>query len=82
MPQSCKGVIPQHVLNQGIGNDVPTTRETLWAACNGVTEYVDHWRNRGEREHMYAVCFGRGYQIKSRAFTEALTMTGPILKIR
>jgi phage/plasmid-like protein (TIGR03299 family) len=67
-----------HLFHSGIGNDLPGVKETLWAAYNGVTEYVDHWRDRGDREHMYAVCFGRGFQIKSQAYKEALTMVGPV----
>ncbi len=39
---------------------------------------MDHWRDRGERQHMYAVCLGRGFQIKSRAFSEALQMVSPV----
>ncbi len=60
-----------HLFHQGMGNDQPGVRETLWAAFNGITEYVDHWRRRGERQHMYTVCMGRGYQIKTQAFRVA-----------
>jgi phage/plasmid-like protein (TIGR03299 family) len=67
-----------HLFHHGLGNDDARSKETLWAAYNGVTEYVDHWRDRGERQHMYTVCLGRGFQIKSRAFSEALQMVGPI----
>jgi len=58
----------------GIGNDDPAISETLWAAYNGVTEYVDHWRNRGGREHMQSACFGRGFKIKTLAYEEAHKM--------
>jgi len=67
-----------HLFHNGLGNNEPDVKETLWTAYNGITEYVDHWRDRGEREHMYAVCFGRGFQIKGHAFSEALTLVGPI----
>lgn len=65
-----------HLFRNGLGNDDPAARETLWAAYNGVTEYVDHWRNRGGRQHMYTVCLGRGFQIKVRAFDIASQMVG------
>ena len=67
-----------HLFRAGLGNDDPSARETLWAAYNGITEYVDHWRDRGERQHMYAVCLGRGFQIKNRAFQVARDMVFPI----
>ena len=37
-----------HLFHEGIGNNDPAIRVTLWAAYNGITEYVDHWRARGE----------------------------------
>jgi phage/plasmid-like protein (TIGR03299 family) len=67
-----------HLYHNGKGNDDAGSRETLWAAYNGITEYVDHWRDRGDRQHMYAVCFGRGFQIKNRAYQQARTMISPI----
>lgn len=67
-----------YLFHSGKGNDDPAAKETLWAAYNGITEYVDHWRDRSERQHMYTVCLGRGFQIKSRAFSEALQMVGPV----
>ena len=67
-----------HLYHDGIGNHDPAIKETLWAAYNGITEYVDHWRDRGERQHLYTVCLGRGFQIKSRAYDEALKVTRAI----
>ena len=67
-----------HLFHHGRGNDNPTAKETLWAAYNGITEYVDHWRTRGDRQHMYTVCLGRGFQIKNRAYAEALQIVGPV----
>ena len=62
------------------GHDDPAAKETLWAAYNGITEYVDHWRARGERQHMYTVCLGRGFQIKSRAFSKAFGRLESLLR--
>ncbi|MCE9614872.1 MAG: DUF932 domain-containing protein [Lentisphaerae bacterium] len=65
-----------YLFRRGQGNDQVRVRETLWAAYNGITEYVDHWRQRGERQHMYTVCMGRGYQIKTQALRIARTIAG------
>jgi phage/plasmid-like protein (TIGR03299 family) len=58
----------------GMGNGDPGVKETLWAAYNGVTEYVDHWRTRVNSNHMFHVCLGRGQQIKSAALHIARMM--------
>ena len=63
-----------HLFHDGKGNKEPSVRGTLWAAYNGVTEYVDHWRQRGRSSHMDAVCFGGGYRLKARAFDVAVKM--------
>jgi phage/plasmid-like protein (TIGR03299 family) len=67
-----------HLFRAGIGNEEANIKETLWAAYNGITEYVDHWRDRGERQHLYSVCLGRGFQIKSRAYQEAKALVRQI----
>lgn len=59
---------------EGRGNETPGAKETLWAAYNGVTEYVDHYRSRGKGQRMGSVFFGRGLQIKNRAYGTALEM--------
>lgn len=59
------------LFHEGLGNAAADVKGTLWAAYNGVTEYVDHWRERGDGQHMRNVCFGRGYQIKARAYSVA-----------
>ena len=62
--------------HSGVRNDNPAAKVTLWTAYNGVTEYVDHWRDRGDRRHMCAVCLCRGFQIKRWPFDEAVRMVG------
>jgi phage/plasmid-like protein (TIGR03299 family) len=64
------------LFHDGMGNGDPEAKGTLWAAYNGVTEYVDHWRPAVGRERMFTVCFGRGYQVKTRAFRTACEMAG------
>lgn len=43
-------------------------RGTLWGAYNAVTEYVDHDKGADNLSYM---AFGRGSEIKQRAFTNA-----------
>lgn len=65
------------LFQEGKGNDLARVRGTLWAAYNGVTEYVDHWRAVGRNGRMSTLCFGNGYQIKARAYNEACRMLTP-----
>ncbi|MGH7571550.1 MAG: DUF932 domain-containing protein [Gemmatimonadota bacterium] len=61
------------------GQSLPEARGTLWAAYNGVTEYVDHrvlnGRNgqplAGDRR-LKSIWFGEGYFVKARAYREAV----------
>ncbi|HWP39576.1 MAG TPA: DUF932 domain-containing protein [Tepidisphaeraceae bacterium] len=57
----------------GPGNDLPKVRGTLWAAFNGVTGYVDHVRGGGSicEQRLKSIWFGRGQQIKWRAYSMA-----------
>ncbi len=64
---------------EGKGNDVEGVRGTLWAAYNGVTEYLDHlwgkFKGEGDRaRRLNSLWFGRGHQMKSRAYTQAVAM--------
>jgi hypothetical protein len=56
----------------GRGNRERGVRGTLWAAYNSVTEYVDHARcgYTGE-QRLHSIWFGRGQQIKQRAYALA-----------
>ncbi len=62
----------RQLFESGRGNDLPGVRHTLWAAYNGVTEFIDHHKAipAGERA-MEANCFGSGYQAKARALRVA-----------
>jgi phage/plasmid-like protein (TIGR03299 family) len=56
----------------GSGNQAPGVRGTLWAAYNGVTEFVDYYSKalwRGGR--LDSVWFGAGYHAKAKAFRVA-----------
>jgi phage/plasmid-like protein (TIGR03299 family) len=69
----------RHLFEDGRGQSLPQVRGTLWAAYNGVTEYVDHrvlfgrnGRPLPEDRRLGSVWFGEGYRIKARAYREAI----------
>lgn len=57
----------------GRGNAAPGVGGTLWAAYNGVTEFVDYYRPGvvGDRR-LDSIWFGDGYHIKARAYRVAM----------
>lgn len=65
------------LFESGLGNRMSGVAGTLWAAYNGVTEYVDHWMpaKAGKSQHMEATCFGSGYSIKARAYHTAVRLS-------
>jgi phage/plasmid-like protein (TIGR03299 family) len=71
-----------HLYQYGAGNQEREVQGTLWAAYNGVTEYIDH-RKPNARAHDFSgsrlnyVWFGAGATIKQRALVEALQRSDP-----
>jgi Domain of unknown function (DUF932) len=57
----------------GKGNEQKGVAGTLWAAYNGVTEYVDYrkYAKANDDRQVEAIWFGDGYSTKARAFTAA-----------
>jgi len=67
----------EHFFAEGKGNQSAGVRGSLWAAYNGVTEYIDHHKGAKTPErHLYFVWFGAGYETKARAFEIAASMLG------
>ncbi len=61
------------LFEEGRGNKEPGVRGTLWAAYNGVTEYVDHAMTyRDDDRRLDAIWFGNGYLTKARAYRIAV----------
>lgn len=62
-----------YFFDNGKNSELNESRGTLWAAYNGVAEYVDHARfTKGTPDRrLNAIWFGEGYSIKARAFTIA-----------
>ena len=58
--------------DQGRGNRMPGVVGSLWAAMNGVTEWVDHRKSRqNENQRLVSAWHGPAYQTKARAFKVA-----------
>lgn len=57
----------------GRGNRERGVSGTLWAAYNGVTEYIDYrkYAKATADRQLEAIWFGDGYSVKGRAFTSA-----------
>ena len=63
----------EYLFAMGKGNEQKGVAGTLWAAYNGVAEYVDYWRyaKATENRQVDAIWFCDGYSIKARAYTVA-----------
>jgi phage/plasmid-like protein (TIGR03299 family) len=56
----------------GKGNQLKSVSGTLWAAYNGVAEYIDHrGTNQTGSDRLESVWFGNGYHVKARAYEVA-----------
>lgn len=63
----------EYFFDQGKGNRMPGVSGSLWAAFNGVTEWLDHRKSRqNEGQRLNSVWFGEGAKIKNRAYEVAL----------
>jgi phage/plasmid-like protein (TIGR03299 family) len=63
----------EYFFNEGRGNRMPGVAGTLWAAFNGVTEWLDHRKSRqNENQRLNSVWLGESARIKNRAFEVAV----------
>ena len=63
----------EYLYDMGKGNREKGVAGTLWAAYNGVAEYIDYRKystSTADRQ-VEAIWFGDGYSVKGRAFTTA-----------
>ncbi len=58
----------------GKGNDMTGVRGTLWAAYNGVTQYLAYDRGRNADTRLSALWWGEGANINRKALEAALAM--------
>lgn len=62
----------EYFFDQGRGNRLPGVAGTLWAAFNGVTEWLDHRKTRqNPGQRLNSLWFGDNYRIKAKAFALA-----------
>ena len=62
----------EYFFDQGRGNRMPGVNGTLWAAFNGVTEWLDHRKTRqNPGQRLNSLWFGENYRVKARAFALA-----------
>ena len=71
-----------HLYRHGRGNQAEGVKGTLWAAYNGIAEYVDHRKlnvraNDFNHARLRYVWFGGGAAIKQRALVHALERADP-----
>jgi phage/plasmid-like protein (TIGR03299 family) len=61
----------EELISVGRGNDNPKIQGTCWQAYNGITEYVDYYRNTRKNDpgqRLNSAWFGSGNEIKERAW--------------
>ena len=62
----------EYFFDQGRGNRMAGVAGTLWAAFNGVTEWIDHRKTRqNENQRLNSAWFGETSRIKGRAYSVA-----------
>ena len=65
----------EYFFDQGAGNRLRGVEGTLWAAYNGVTEWLDHRKIRQSADQrLTSIWFGEANRIKARALTVAVEM--------
>jgi phage/plasmid-like protein (TIGR03299 family) len=63
----------RQLFESGSGNTAEKVKGTLWAAYNGVTEFIDYARGgRLPDRHLESIWFGSGYLTKARAYRIAI----------
>jgi phage/plasmid-like protein (TIGR03299 family) len=63
----------QMFFETGRGNNLANIRGTLWAAYNGIAEFIDYGKTRRNRsQRLDNIWFGGGYLTKARAFRVAI----------
>ena len=65
----------EYFFDQGAGNRMADVEGTLWAACNGVTEWLDHRKTRqSAMQRLTSIWFGGANRLKTRALTAATAL--------
>jgi phage/plasmid-like protein (TIGR03299 family) len=65
----------EYFFDQGAGNRMAGVKGTLWAAYNGVTEWLDHRKTRqNPAQRLTSIWFGETNRTKTRALTAAMEL--------
>jgi phage/plasmid-like protein (TIGR03299 family) len=64
----------QPLFEKGRGNDLPGVRGTLWAAYNGITEYLQYERGEDAQNRLDQMWFGQGAALNKRALEVGILM--------
>lgn len=65
----------KYFFENGAGNDLATVKGSLWAALNGVTEFVDHRVTKQSQDRkVNSVWMGDGAKVKEKSFSVAMNM--------
>lgn len=62
------------LFEQGMGNDMPEVKGTLWTAYNAVTEFLQYHRGEDVGTRLDSLWFGQGAQLNKKALQVAVTM--------
>ena len=62
------------LFEQGMGQDLPGVKGSLWAAYNAATELVDHHQGKDARRRMEGAWLGDGAKVKRRAWDLAMDL--------
>lgn len=54
---------------EGMGSALKTSKGTRWGLLNAVTQYVDHEMGRTDNSRLDSAWFGRGAELKTRAYS-------------
>jgi phage/plasmid-like protein (TIGR03299 family) len=78
MTDRLKAVIDRVVglAEEGRGNALPSVRGTLWAAYNGVAEWLAYCRGRTQQTRLASLWFGEAVELNRHALETALEMAG------
>lgn len=60
----------------GRGNELPSVRNTLWTAYNGVSEWLGYQRGNSQDNRLNSLWFGDGANINRHALEVAVEMAG------
>ena len=64
----------QPLFEKGRGNDMPEIRGTMWAAYNGISEYLQYNRGEDAGGRLDSLWFGQGAQLNKKALDTAIIM--------